>query len=91
VVNYSCQVVVKGRLGREWAELPDGWRMEPQRDGTTLLEGASIDGASVRALLGRLGPRHLVYARWICPKGRGLTGTTGLFRDSDDMFRREGE
>jgi len=69
-MKYSCRVVVKGRLGREWTGLLDGWRITPQRDGTTLLEGASMDEASVQALLGRLGPRHLVFARCVCPKPR---------------------
>jgi hypothetical protein len=67
-MKYSCRVVVKGRLGRELARLFDGWRMTPRRDGTTLLEGASMDEASVQALLGRLGPRQLVYARCVCSK-----------------------
>jgi hypothetical protein len=71
-MKYSCRVVVRGCLGREWTRLLDGWRMTPQRDGTTLLEGASIDEASVQALLGGLGPRQLVYARCVCPEPRTL-------------------
>jgi hypothetical protein len=67
-MKYSCRVVVKGRLGREWSRFLDGWRMVPQRDGTTLLEGKSIDGTSVQALLGGLGPQQLVYARCVHPK-----------------------
>ncbi len=69
-MKYSCRVVVKGRLGREWARWLDGWRMTPQRDGTTLLEAASMDETSVQALLGGLSPRQLVYARCVCPKPR---------------------
>ena len=67
-MKYSCRVVVKGRLGREWSRFLDGWRMMPQRDGTTLLEGTSIDETSVQALLGRLRPQQLVYARCVYPK-----------------------
>ena len=67
-MKYSCRVVVKGRLGREWSRFLDGWRMTPQRDGTTLIEAASMDEASVQALLGGLGPHHLVYACCVCPK-----------------------
>ncbi len=69
-MKYSCRVVVKGRLGREWARWLDGWRMTPQRDGTTLLEAASMDETSVQASLGGLSPRQLVYARCVCPKPR---------------------
>ena len=69
-MKYSCRVVVRGRLGREWTRLLDGWTMTPQRDGTTLLEGVSMDEASVQALLGGLGPRQLVYARCVCPDPR---------------------
>ena len=71
-MKYSCRVVVKGRLGREWSRFFDGWRVVPQRDGTTLLEGTSMDEASVQALLGGLRPRQLVYARCVCPKPRTL-------------------
>jgi hypothetical protein len=67
-MKYSCRVVVRGRLGREWSRWLDGWRMTPQKDGTTLLEAASMDEAAVQALLGGLGPRQLVYARCICPE-----------------------
>ena len=67
-MKYSCRVVVKGRLGREWSRLLDGWRMTPKRDGTTLIEAASMDEASVQALLGGLGPRRLVCARCVYPK-----------------------
>jgi hypothetical protein len=67
-MKYSCRVVVKGRLGREWVRLLDGWRITPQRDGTTLLERASIDEASVQALLGGLRPQQLVYARCVHPE-----------------------
>lgn len=67
-MKYSCRVVVRGRLGREWSRLLDGWRVTRQRDGTTLLEGASMDEESVQVLLGRLGPRQLVCARCVCPK-----------------------
>jgi hypothetical protein len=66
-MRYSCRVVVKGRLGCEWTGMLNGWRMTSQRDGTTLLEGASMDEASVQALLGGLGPRQLVYACCVCP------------------------
>ena len=71
-MKYSCRVVVKGRLGREWSRLLDGWRMTPQRDGTTLLEAASMDEASVQALLGGLKPNQLVYARCVSPKQDSL-------------------
>jgi len=64
-MKYSCRVVVKGRLGREWSRFLDGWRMVPQRDGTTLLEGTSVDEMSVQALLGGLGPHQLVCARCV--------------------------
>ena len=69
-MKYSCRVLVRGRLGREWSGLLAGWRITPQSDGTTLLEGASMDEKSVDALLGGLGPRHLVYARCLCPESR---------------------
>ena len=42
-MKYSCRILVKGHLGRERSRFLDGWKMVPQRDGTTLLEGASID------------------------------------------------
>jgi hypothetical protein len=64
-MKYSCRVVVRGRLGREWTRLLDGWRITPQRDGTTLLEGTAMDEMSVQALLGGLRPRQLAYARCV--------------------------
>ncbi len=67
-MKYSCRVVVKGRLGREWSRLLDGWKLVPQRDGTTLLEGISIDETSLQALMGSLRPQQLVYARCVYPK-----------------------
>jgi hypothetical protein len=67
-MKYSCRVVVKGRLGREWSRFLDGWKMVPQRDGTTLLEGTSIDETSLQGLLGKLRPQQLVYARCVYPK-----------------------
>ena len=77
-MKYSCRVVVRGRLGREWSRLPAIWRMTPQRDGTTLLEGTSMDEASVQDLLGRLGPRQLVYARCVCPKSEATSSKGAL-------------
>ena len=67
-MKYSCRVVVRGRLGREWSRFLEGWKLVPQRDGTTLLEGTSIDETFVQALLGGLGPRQLVYARCVHPE-----------------------
>ena len=77
-MKYSCRVVVRGRLGREWSRLLDGWRMTPKRDGTTLIEAASMDEASVQALLGGLGPRQLVYARCVCPKSEATSSKGAL-------------
>jgi len=67
-MEYSCRVVVKGRLGREWSGLFDGWRVVPQRNGTTLLEGTSVDEASLQGLLDRLRPLPLVYAHCVYPR-----------------------
>ncbi len=69
-MKYSCRILVKGHFGREWFRFFDGWRMVPQRDGTTLLEGASIDEPSLQALLGRIRPQQLVYARCVYPDSR---------------------
>jgi hypothetical protein len=73
-MKYSCRVVVKGRLGREWSRFLDGWRMMPQRDGTTLLEGTSVDETSLQGWLDRLRPLPLVYAHCVYPRQKTLPG-----------------
>ena len=76
-MKYSCRVVVKGRLGREWSRFLEGWKLVPQRDGTTLLEGASVDETSLQGLLDRLRPLPLVYAHCVYPRQKPILVRVG--------------
>jgi hypothetical protein len=48
------EIRFQGRLDPKWAAWFDGFSVEPQADGVTVLRGRVVDQAALHGLLGRL-------------------------------------
>ncbi|QNN52642.1 hypothetical protein [Nocardioides mesophilus] len=68
------EIRFQGHLDPKWAAWFDGFSLEPQADGITVLRGRVVDQAALHGLLGRLRDLGLPLLDVVRDPGAGSSG-----------------